>query len=111
MKYDQRDKDKYFLVRSIGGTNSKKPITGSAQSADPSFSIPEIMTGSTSKKPMGSWKIFGGASRRAWIKFDKLSFGNGDTISGEVYADSVEAKPEQTGKIGGKFEATICKGY
>ena len=111
MKYDQRDKDKYFLVRSIGGVGSKNPIVGSAQSGDPSFSIPEIMPGSTSKKPMGSWKIFGGASRRAWIKFDKLSFGNGDKISGEVYADSVEAKPDQTGKIGGKFEATICKGF
>jgi hypothetical protein len=111
MKYDQRDKDKFFLVRSIGGVGSKKPLNGAPQSGDALFSIPEIMPGSTSKKPMGSWKNFGGASRRAWIKFDKLSFGNGDKISGEVYADSVEAKPEQTGKIGGKFEATICKGF
>ncbi|MFI5300540.1 MAG: hypothetical protein ACHREM_20840 [Polyangiales bacterium] len=106
-RWDQWKKVDYFTVRAMGGSGSKGKILGKPQPADPSFSIPKEMTGGKGKMGMSHW--FGGGSHRAWVQFDKLEFKGGGAVTGTVYADSAsDAKADESGKIGGKFEAKVC---
>ncbi len=53
--------------------------------------------------------FFGGGAERAWVRFDKLEFKAGGSVSGSVYADSRPgSKPEETGEIAGRFKAKVC---
>jgi hypothetical protein len=59
---------------------------------------------------MGVTKWFGGiGGRHAWVQFDKLELKGGGTVAGSVVAESgPDAKPEEQGKLAGRFEAKVC---
>ncbi|GAC1352708.1 MAG: hypothetical protein NVS3B20_21500 [Polyangiales bacterium] len=107
-RWDAWKKLNYFVVRSIGGASSKQKLTGTQQPADPSFSKPTAAPGG--KGMMGATKWFGGAGgRHAWVQFDKLAFNGGAVLKGTAFAESgPDAKPDEQGKIGGRFEAKVC---
>jgi len=45
----------------------------------------------------------------AWIQLDGLKLEAGSRVKGAVYADSRPGtRPDQTGTVGGEFEATVC---
>ncbi|MGZ3453234.1 MAG: hypothetical protein ACXVEF_26765 [Polyangiales bacterium] len=105
-RWEQYKKSSYFIVRSIGGANNTQKLTGTQQPADPSFSIPKGKGSSATSNT----KWFGSnGGRRAWVKFDKLDLKGGGVVSGSVLAaNAPDAKPDEKGKISGKFEAKVC---
>lgn len=106
-QWDQREKLNLFMIRSIGGAGRRQRFIGSAQPASASFSIPKPtvdVNGATD-----SFRFFGGGAERAWVRFEKLEFRSGGSVVGAIYADSRPgAKPEETGKIAGRFRAKVC---
>ena len=106
-RWDEWKKADYFVVRAIGGASTRSKLLGKPQPADPSFSIPKAMTPGKGKTGMFHW--FGGGGHRGWVQLDTLDFKGGGKVTGIVYADSAsDSKPEESGKIGGKFEAKVC---
>ena len=98
----------YFYLTDIGGTGETTKFEGTKQPAQPWFAAPKGKGQSPSLKSFG---YSGG--RRAWIQLDKIDFKAKSTIKGKVFAESApDAKPEDTGKIGGSFTAKVCNsGY
>jgi hypothetical protein len=97
---DKKRKARYVSFTSIGGAGASH-VLGGAQSADASFSSPG------GKGAGAKWQFF--ARRRAWVKLDKYAFKAGETLTGSLYAETtVDAKPEEAGKMQGRFEAKIC---
>ena len=106
-QWEQRDKLNLFMVRSIGGAGSRQRFTGSPQPASASFFIPKV--GAGVNEAADAIYFFGGGAERAWVRFDKLDFRTGATLTGTVYADSREgSKIEEEGQIGGRFKAKVC---
>jgi hypothetical protein len=106
-QWDQRDKVNLFMVRSIGGAGSRQRFTGSPQPASASFFIPKLAA--DVNDATDSIYFFGGGAERAWVRFDKLDFKAGSSVTGTVYADSREgSKIEEEGRIGGRFRAKVC---
>ncbi len=106
-QWEQRDKVSLFMVRSIGGAGSRQRFTGSPQPASASFFIPKLAAGVNDATD--AVYFFGGGAERAWVRFDKLDFKTGASVTGTVYADSREgSKIEEEGRIGGRFRAKVC---
>ena len=94
----------YFYLTDIGGVSETNKFEGTKQPAQPWFAAPK------GKGTTPSLKSFGySGGRRAWIQLDKIDFKAKSTIKGKVFAESApDAKPEDTGKIGGSFSAKVC---
>ncbi len=94
----------YFYLTDIGGTGDGYTLPGTQQPAKPWYAE------SKAKSPTATIKSFGyGGGHRAWVKFDKIDFTKNATLTGVVVAESApDAKPADTGKISGKFEAKVC---
>ncbi len=103
-RWDDQKKHAYFFVDYLGGSSVTYNFKGSPQPATAHMSYPKKGGG------LSNWKSFGySGGARAAIKFDKLSFENGDKVSGSVWAESSsDAKADEKGKIGGKFEGKVC---
>ena len=107
-QWELREKLNLFVVRSIGGAGSHQRFIGSAQPASASFFIPKLSGGGVNETADAIY-FFGGGAERAWVRFDKLDFKTGATLTGTVYADSREgSKIEEEGRIGGHFKAKVC---
>ena len=103
-RWDDQKKHAYFFVDYLGGASVTYNFKGSPQPATAHMSYPKKGGG------LSNWKSFGySGGARAWIQFDKLTFENGDKVSGTVFAESSsDAKADEKGKIGGKFEGKVC---
>lgn len=100
-------KDPYFYVTDIGGGGETTKFEGKAQPAQPWFAIPK------GKGQPSNLKSFGyNGGRRAWIELDSIDFEKGGKIKGKVVAKSAkDAKKDDTGEIGGTFEAKVCNSW
>lgn len=98
---DKKRRARYVSFTSIGGAGASHAL-GGVQSADASFSSP-----GSGKAAGAKWQFF--ARRRAWVKLDAYAFKAGGTLTGSLFAETtLDSKPEETGKMSGRFEAKIC---
>jgi hypothetical protein len=104
-RWDAWKKESYFKIDYPGGGSSKQKLTGTPQPIDyATFSKP------APGKTLGNSKSFGGSGgSHGWVQFDKLDFKGGGKITGKLVVESApDAKPEEAGKMKGKFEAKVC---
>jgi hypothetical protein len=91
----------YFSLSAISGANSRQRITGYPQPADARFVTPDPANGFANSQQFGR--------PGAWVRLDTLAFEQGSSINGVALADSAGPEPWLTGRIGGRFAATICR--
>ncbi len=93
----------HLTIRAIGGSGTLFALTGQ-QPMEPTFTIPKTAGG------LGYPKWFGGGQRRGWIQFDAFDL-SATKLSGEMFAESsAKSKPDETGKLTGRFTAKVCGG-
>ncbi len=97
----------YFYVTDIGGGGETTKFEGKPQPAQPWFAIPK------GKGQPSNLKSFGyNGGRRAWVELDSIDFEKGGKIKGKVVAKSAkDSKKDDTGEIGGTFEAKVCNSW